>query len=217
MREGASSPSPTQPGGREPAPGALALVQEFVNTFFDLTPGRHGADVLSSPAALACWLADRGLISPAARVRREDFERSLALRDALRDLLRAGTHGDRAAVAEMARLNGLARGASVEVRLERSGPRFVSAEEASVSGAIGVLLAIVAIAITDGTWSRMKLCPGRDCGWAFYDHSRNQAGRWCSMSICGGREKARAHYRRRQATPAHPRREAGGRGHAEGG
>jgi len=48
----------------------------------------------------------------------------------------------------------------------------------------------------DGRWERLKICPGRDCGWAFYDHSRNGSGRWCSMTICGGREKARTHYRR---------------------
>jgi predicted RNA-binding Zn ribbon-like protein len=48
----------------------------------------------------------------------------------------------------------------------------------------------------DGTWRRLKVCPGDHCGWAFYDHSRNQTGRWCSMSVCGGRAKARAHYHR---------------------
>jgi predicted RNA-binding Zn ribbon-like protein len=68
-----------------------------------------------------------------------------------------------------------------------------------VNGALGVVLAITARAMVDGSWSRLKVCPGEDCGWAFYDHSRNQTGRWCSMSVCGGRAKARAHYRRRRA------------------
>jgi predicted RNA-binding Zn ribbon-like protein len=198
VREVVSSPSSTQPGGREPAPGSLALVQAFVNTYFDLTPGRHGDDVLSSPAALTRWLAEHGLLSAGVRLRRAELERALALRRSLRELLEISTHGDGTAAFELDRLNQLARGAAVEVRLEPSGPRFTSADETSVTGAIGVLLATVATAMIDGTWSRMKICPGRDCGWAFYDHSRNQAGRWCSMSICGGREKARAHYRRRR-------------------
>ena len=51
----------------------------------------------------------------------------------------------------------------------------------------------------DGTWVRLKACPGRDCGWVFYDHSRNQSARWCSMKVCGDREKARAYYQRRTA------------------
>jgi predicted RNA-binding Zn ribbon-like protein len=199
VREGTSLPSAAQPGGREPAPGRLALVQAFANTFYDLTPGRHGDDVLSSPAALATWLAQRGLMSPAVRLENHDLERALALRDALRGLLHAGAHGDPengaalerhpAPAAALERVDQLGRGACVEVRLDPSGPRFVSPDQTSIDGAIGVLMAIVATAMIDGTWWRMKLCPGRHCGWAFYDHSRNQGGRWCSMSVCGGRER----------------------------
>jgi predicted RNA-binding Zn ribbon-like protein len=51
----------------------------------------------------------------------------------------------------------------------------------------------------DGSWLRFKACPGRGCGWAFYDHSRNQSARWCSMKVCGDREKARAYYQRKTA------------------
>jgi predicted RNA-binding Zn ribbon-like protein len=198
VREGTPHPSAAQPGGREPAPGRLALVQAFANTFYDLTPGRHGADVLCSPAALRTWLAQNGLISPAARLDDHDLERALALRDALRSWLQATTHlgsGPESAAA-LGRVDELARGATVEVRLEPSGPRFVTPDETSIDGAIGVVVATVATAMTDGTWWRMKLCPGRDCGWAFYDHSRNQTSRWCSMAVCGGRAKARSHYRR---------------------
>jgi predicted RNA-binding Zn ribbon-like protein len=49
----------------------------------------------------------------------------------------------------------------------------------------------------DGSWSRLKAC--RQCGWAFYDYSRNRSGSWCSMQLCGNRTKTRA-YRRRQHT-----------------
>ncbi len=198
MRDGASLPSAAQPGGREPAPGRLALVQAFANTFYDLTPSRHGYDVLYSPGALAGWLAQHGLISPTARLENDDLERALALRDALRGLLHAGAHGHPEAAAALERVDHIGRGACVEVRLDPSGPRFVSPDHSSIDGAIGTLMAIVATAMIDGTWWRMKVCPGRHCGWAFYDHSRNQAGRWCSMSVCGGREKARARYRRRR-------------------
>jgi predicted RNA-binding Zn ribbon-like protein len=93
-------------------------------------------------------------------------------------------------------LNAAAVGAEVEVRFGPDGPRFVSRGD-DVCGALGLLLALVARAMLDGTWHRLKVCPGEDCGWMFFDHSRNQSGRWCSMSVCGGREKAKAHYRRK--------------------
>jgi predicted RNA-binding Zn ribbon-like protein len=186
-----------QPGGRAPAPGELALVQAFVNTHYDLE-GEHGADLFCSPAALALWLAARELIGAAARVGPRELRSALAVREGLRALAASNTRRARAREA-LDRLNGAARGALVELRFTATGPRFVAPEAAGVNGALGVVLAITARAMVDGSWSRLKVCPGEDCGWAFYDHSRNQTGRWCSMSVCGGRAKARAHYRRRRS------------------
>jgi predicted RNA-binding Zn ribbon-like protein len=52
--------------------------------------------------------------------------------------------------------------------------------------------------LTTGDLRRVKECPGADdCGWLFYDTSRNGARRWCSMEGCGSRAKAGAYYRRR--------------------
>jgi predicted RNA-binding Zn ribbon-like protein len=88
-------------------------------------------------------------------------------------------------------------GASVEDHLEPGGPRFTPRAGAGLDGALGALLAIAARAMLEGAWPRLKACPGRECGWAFFDHSRNQSARWCAMKICGDREKARAYYRRK--------------------
>jgi predicted RNA-binding Zn ribbon-like protein len=60
-----------------------------------------------------------------------------------------------------------------------------------------------AVAMLDGTWSRLKAC--RECRWAFYDHSRNGAGSWCSMAVCGSRVKQRAYHARRGASGSAPR------------
>ena len=57
-------------------------------------------------------------------------------------------------------------------------------------GLLGLLLT-VRDAQADGSWSRLKLCANPDCGWAFYDRSRNQQGAWCSMATCGNRLKNR--------------------------
>jgi predicted RNA-binding Zn ribbon-like protein len=39
-----------------------------------------------------------------------------------------------------------------------------------------------------------RICRCDECGWLFYDASRNHLRRWCSMEICGNRAKARRHY-----------------------
>lgn len=87
--------------------------------------------------------------------------------------------------------------ACLRIRLEPDGPRFLADTDAGLDGAIGVLYAIVAWAMADDSWRRLKACPGRRCGWVFYDQSRNQSARWCVMQICGAQEKARAYYRRK--------------------
>jgi predicted RNA-binding Zn ribbon-like protein len=192
---------PAQPGGRQPAPGSLALVQAFINTHFDLERD-HGAEVLASSAALAEWFRERGLLDARAQVRDRDLRRALALRESLRMLARAQNDDTRATRRARERIDAAAAGARIEVRFAPDGPTFSGAADAGIDGVFGAMLAIVARSIADGSWSRLKICPGHDCGWAFYDHSRNRAGRWCSMSVCGGREKARAHYRRRRAQGA---------------
>ncbi len=189
-----------QPGGRPPAPGRLAVVQAFVNTHFDLVDQR-GAEVLHSPAALAAWLARAGLIPLATSLAADDLHRALTVREDLRALAAAG--GDqRHETAALRRLDQPAVGTRVEVRFGDAGPHFVPVPGAGIAGALGGLLAITAQAMADGSWSRLKVCPGHHCGWAFYDTSRNRTGRWCSMSVCGGRAKARRHYRRRRAREA---------------
>ncbi len=186
--------SAIQPGGRKPAPGGLALVQAFINTHYDLEVV-HGAEVLDSSGAVAQWLVSRGVVQARPRIRKRDVEPLLVVRESLRSLAQANSNGD---PASLARLNVAARGAPVEMRFGADGPEFVAGRETGLGAAIGVLLAAAAVAMIDGTWTRLKVCPGEDCGWAFYDHSRNQTGRWCSMSVCGGRAKAKAHYRRRR-------------------
>ena len=91
-------------------------------------------------------------------------------------------------------------GATAEIRVAPDGARFVLASPPNLDAALGALLAIVARSMIDGCWPRLKAClPGRDCGWAFYDRSRNQSTRWCAMKVCGDRGKARASYERRTA------------------
>jgi predicted RNA-binding Zn ribbon-like protein len=182
-----------QPGGRPPAPGELALVQSFINSHFDLQV-RRGSDLFATPAALRDWLLGRDLIDARAQVGRPELVRALAVREALRELARSGGRG--AMADELRQLNQAADGAGVEFRFACGGPRFVLQAGGGFPAALGLVLALAGRAMIDGSWSRLKVCPGEDCGWVFYDHSRNQTGRWCSMSVCGGRAKARAHYRR---------------------
>jgi CGNR zinc finger len=52
-------------------------------------------------------------------------------------------------------------------------------------------LAILHEACVNGAWARFKGC--RQCGYAFYDRSKNRSAAWCAMSLCGNRTKNRAY------------------------
>ncbi len=181
-----------QPGGREPAPGALALVQDLVNT----VDREHGPDLLDDAAGLREWL-DRRDLAPGAVVSAADLRHAREVREALRALLLANNGGADAPAARVV-IEATAQRAGLEVRLPPGGAALIPVSR-GVDGALGAVVAAATVAIWDGTWQRLKACPRNNCHWAFYDRSTNASATWCSMAVCGGREKASSYYRRRQA------------------
>jgi predicted RNA-binding Zn ribbon-like protein len=182
------------------APAALELVREFVNSV-DLMDSKGQPlpkEELTSPEALRAWLAERGLIEADEPVSEGDLRRALDVREGLRALLLAnnGVPLDDAAVE---RLDRAASRAGMRVRFSPDDTPALCPDAGGVDGAMAQLMSIVAAAVHDGTWERLKACPREDCYWAFYDHSKNRSGRWCTMKVCGNFEKARA-YRARHAT-----------------
>ena len=183
------------------APGRLEVVRQYVNSL-DL---EDGTDALATPEALVTWLAEHELLpggEPAAATA-ADLRRAVAVREALRDLLLAQHDDGDPPQSAVATLEETARRSRVELRFEPDGSVGVSPCRSGVDGAIGRLLAIVAAAQADGTWSRLKACPWDTCRWAFYDHSRNRSAVWCNMAVCGNRAKVKA-FRERHAAPSGP-------------
>jgi predicted RNA-binding Zn ribbon-like protein len=174
-----------EPGGRDPAPGPLRLVQRFVNSV-DL---EDGLDDLETAAGLREWLSAAELLSPRARVTAAEHARAIELREAIRDL--AG--GDPAAAAIV---NDAARRAGLHPVLAGPDSRLEPAA-GGVDAALGHVVAALHASVAEGTWPRLKACERHSCRWAYYDHSKNRSGHWCSMAGCGSREKNRRAYRRR--------------------
>lgn len=59
-----------------------------------------------------------------------------------------------------------------------------------------IAASFVALLAGDGR-DRIKVCANDECGWAFYDESRNRRRRWCDMRICGNVDKVRRFRARR--------------------
>lgn len=185
-----------QPGGREEAPGRLALVQAFVNTL----DREGGEEMLQTPEHLGRWLRERRLLEPGERIDDPgDLVRARALRESLRAALwheRRPLDGEARAVIERE-----AERAGLSLAVDSAGVLVLVPRAAGLGGALGRLLAIVVEAQAEGHWSRLRVCVNDVCQWAYYDASRNRSGRWCSMAVCGNRTKVRAHRTRTAPVP----------------
>jgi predicted RNA-binding Zn ribbon-like protein len=187
MAPGESAPEKT-------APQPLYLVQRFVNSV-DL---ENGQDELASPEALRDWLAERGLMAADEPVDKGDLRRALDVREGLRALLLAN-NGLPLETEPVEQLDAAAGRAGVRMRFRAGADPVFEPEAGGVDGALARLMAIVAGAVEQGNWQRLKACHRDPCFWAFYDHSKNRSGRWCRMEDCGNIEKARAFRERRRS------------------
>lgn len=170
------------------APGSLRLVQELVNT----ADHEHEREFLPDAKALRAWLRAHALLGPRTPVGPGDLARTHELREALCALLVANNNGQ--SPTGFGILNRVADRARLGVHFGERGVELVSRSK-GVDRALGEILAVVAAALREDSWKRLKAC--RNCRWAFYDYSRNRSAAWCSMQLCGNRLKTRA-YRRRQ-------------------
>ena len=185
----------TQWGNTKPAPGTLALVQDFVNTrnYF------RGGDLLGDAEEAIVRLAERGLLKEGERLGESERRRLVAFREGLRGVLLAhnGVAGGDEGV-----LNYTVSSTALRVRFGPDGRPDLEplAEGGLVERIVGRLLAEVVRAQAEGRWERLKACRNEGCLWAFYDASKNRSGSWCNMDVCGARHKMRA-YRERKSGP----------------
>lgn len=176
-------------------PNGLALVIDFVNT----AELDESTEELTSVEALRDWFQARGLLDSdpgGAGLTEEDRQTAIAVREALRALMRAN-NGEAVDPGAAAVLEDAACRGELGLHFTPTGEVCFRPGRGGIDGALAQLLVPVADAVRDGTWSRVKGCRADDCQWAFYDRSRNRSGVWCDMAACGNRTKVRA-YRARQ-------------------
>jgi predicted RNA-binding Zn ribbon-like protein len=150
------------------APGELEHLRRFVNTR-DL---ELGTDTLHT------WFDSSA-----------ELDRADALREAFRALLLSNATGSPPPAAATAAIERIGRRA----RLRVDGDLRLACDDE-----LARLLAIAVVAQADGTWQRLKACPGESCQWALYDRTRSRTRTWCAAAKCGARTRSRE-YRRRKA------------------
>lgn len=178
------------------APGPLLAVQGLANTY----SFENDEELLPDPERSREWLAEAGLLDPDAEITKEDHAELLALRAAVRALLRANLKDEPDPDATNS-LRRLAKDHPVEFAVTDGGDVALALEPASSAGdLIGQTLGIIARSQDRDEWRRLKICPASDCRWAFYDSSKNRGGTWCRMEVCGNRNKNRKYRESQSAT-----------------
>ncbi|MFG1873786.1 CGNR zinc finger domain-containing protein [Sphaerisporangium sp. NPDC049003] len=174
--------------------GPAELLRDFVNTY-DV---EGDTDDLASPAELAVWLRERGLISETDRAVDDDWALAIGLREGLRSAL----HHDQGPGAMTSGLDAALAALPMRVTLAGGAPACEPLSTGATRG-LGLLAAAVLDAHARGDWPRLKVCAEGGCRWAFIDSSKNRSRSWCSMRICGNRTKTRAYRARRQQDEPH--------------
>ncbi|MET7970307.1 CGNR zinc finger domain-containing protein [Micromonospora sp. NPDC005305] len=181
-----------QPGDRDPAPGSLALVQDFVNTA-DL---EGGSDFLrDTDEVVSFWVSHGGSKSDLSALTAEDVAVCRDLRNALRAACRAHAGVE---VPLPSTLDETFRQGPLVLRVNTSGDASLQPAPnlTRSSLVVATIAAAVFSAVAAGTWSRLKACAADPCQWVYYDRSPAGRSRWCTMAICGSRAKMRT-YRAR--------------------
>lgn len=167
------------------------LLVAFVNTK-DL---EEESDQIGTPNGLQTWVEEQTgehLPVPSG----EAHARALALREALRALLRANNGGD-AAERELAPLREAAERSRYRTDFGPNGELTLAPARSDLSGFEARLLLAIERLQGQGAWPRLKACTDAGCQWAFFDTTRNRSRTWCSMEECGNREKTRRYRERR--------------------
>jgi predicted RNA-binding Zn ribbon-like protein len=182
-----------EPGGRPKAPGRLELLQRFINSYNHDLPLEW--DRIGTPKRAQAWLREKRLVAAGDRISDVDAASLRELREAMRALAIANQGGQSgAAAADVIRR--VSAAAQLSVVIDDTGRTALEPAGRGIDRAVATLLGILHEAQLTGHWSRMKGC--RQCGYAFFDRSKNRSAAWCAMSICGNRTKNRAYYRRRR-------------------
>ena len=180
--------------GAEVVPDELALVTDLLNT----KEADDDIEELAEPADLARWFAARGLLDEGEAVTQAELERTIELREALRSYVR-DHHGSGVAPRALRTINANAEMLPYRLTFGEDGAVSFVPAASGVDAALAEVLAGIPIALSTGSWNRLKVCADDACQWAFYDGSKNRSKRWCSMRSCGNKNKTRA-YRERKKT-----------------
>jgi predicted RNA-binding Zn ribbon-like protein len=160
--------------------------------------GHAHFEQLTTPADLAEWAVQAGIVERPPAVDEPGLRHARALREAMFRLVQALIDGTDAAPADRELVNAAAAEPLPTVRLEVDGVHR--------NGDLDAVLAVLArdclaLHASDDRLA-LRWCADEHCTRPFVDRSRGARRRWCGMRGCGDRAKAAAYRQRRRTSTA---------------
>jgi predicted RNA-binding Zn ribbon-like protein len=206
-----------QPANDTSRAGSLALVGgdvafDFVNTASDWG-GPAYQEHLREPADLFVWAAHAKLMSSQEAAVAIDVSAAsdvVAPARALREALRAviGALAERetppaGAIDLVRRVHAQALASASLTASDAGGYVWTwDVRRDPMAAVLGPIALSALTMLTSADLGRVKRCEGPNCGWVFFDLTKNRKRRWCEMEVCGNRAKQRRLGERRRARSA---------------
>jgi predicted RNA-binding Zn ribbon-like protein len=160
---------------------------------------RRNHERLRSPADLARWYRDAGVLEETVVITARGLEIAHGLREAIYGEANRMIRNQRSSRDDEAVINAAAAYPPLIPVLRARRVGLVLPAEAAERSALSTVARDAIDMLTTVDPTRLRECSDPECGLLFVDTSRPGRRRWCSSDACGGRNRAAAYRRRNRA------------------
>ena len=161
---------------------------EKLNSFSDLIEWSKQGNLISDNEAMTMLREYENSSAESKKV----FQRVLKLRKSVYDIFRSIINREEISGKDLTIFNReLSRAMSKAEIFCHEGEVIWDWKNNSLERILFLITRIAAQLLTSSDLEKLKCCSGENCGWLFYDTSKNNRRQWCDMRDCGNLAKAR--------------------------
>lgn len=161
---------------------------EKLNSFSDLIEWSKQAKLISAREAITILRETEKHRARSERI----FQRVLRFRKSVYDIFKSITNGEEIPNKDLTVINNeLSRAMSKAEIFWREGELIWDWKSHDLERIFFLITRSAAQLLTSSDLEKLKCCAGENCGWLFYDTSKNNRRQWCDMRDCGNLAKAR--------------------------
>ena len=166
--------------------------KEYINNYIDLIDWAEHRELLDQTRAAA--INEKASNNPDAAS--EIHQRTIAFREAAYRTFFKLFINDNPDTDDKSLIETEMRKMYSQTRLDLQEKRLELSDEMNLDLVLNIIVKETVELLTSDDVNRVKRCRNEECGWLFFDISKNNSRKWCRMESCGNRAKARRHYSR---------------------